>query len=133
PFQAQATYAAGNAPVSLIAADFDRDGNLDLAAANQNDATVSILLGKGDGTFQVPAPVYAAVPANAASKDVASVSVGDFNGDNKLDLAVTNPSNDTVSVLLGNGDGTFQAPVTYSTGNSADHPVAVSALDVNGD
>ena len=132
-FQAQATYAVGNAPVSVIAADFDRDGKLDLAAANHNDATVSILLGNGDGTFQVPAPSYAAVPAAAASKDVASLSVGDFNGDNKLDLAVTNPSNDTVSVLLGNGEGTFQAPVTYSTGNSGDHPVAVSAVDVNGD
>jgi hypothetical protein len=131
-FQAQATYAVGNAPVSVIAADFDRDGKLDLAVANQNDATVSILLGNGDGTFQVPAPSYAAVPANAASKDVAGVAVGDFNGDNKLDLAVTNPSNDTVSVLLGNGDGTFQALVAYSTGNQG-HPVAVSALDVNGD
>lgn len=132
-FQAQATYAVGNTPVSMIAADFDRDGKLDLAVTNQNDATVSILLGNGNGTFQVPAPSYAAVPANATSKDVAGVSVGDFNGDNKLDLAVTNPSNDTVSLLFGNGDGTFQTPVTYSTGNTADHPVAVSAVDVNGD
>jgi fibronectin type 3 domain-containing protein len=132
-FQAQATYAVGIGPVSVIAADFDRDGKLDLAVTNQNDATVSILLGNGNGTFQLPAASYPAVPANAAIKDVASVSVGDFNGDNKLDLAVTNPSNDTVSVLLGNGEGTFQAPVTYSTGNSGDHPAAVSAVDVNGD
>jgi len=131
-FQAQVTYAVGNGPVSLVAADLDRDGKLDLAAANQDDATVSILLGNGDGTFQVPAPSYAAVPATATSKDVANVSAGDFNGDNTLDLAVTNPSNDTVSVLLGNGDGTFQAPVPYSTGNGG-HPIAVSALDANGD
>lgn len=132
-FQAQASYAVGNAPAYVVAADFDRDGKLDLAVTNQVDATVSILLGKGDGTFQVPASPFAAVPANASVKDVAGVAVGDFNGDNKLDLAVTNTSNDTVSVLLGNGDGTFQAPVTYSTGNSGDQPIAVSAVDVNGD
>jgi len=126
-FSSPVTYTVGNGPVSVIAADFDRDGKLDLAVANQTDRTVSILLGNGDGTFQ------AKVDYAAGTIDVGSVAAGDFNADNKLDLAVTNPSSDTVSVLLGKGDGTFQAPVAYSTGNPGAHPTAVAALDVNGD
>ena len=121
------TVGVGTAPVSVIAADFDRDGKLDLAVANQNDHAISILLGNGDGTFR------AKVDYQAGTTDVAGLAVGDFNGDNKLDLAVTNPSSDTISVLLGNGDGTFAVPAPYSTGNPQDHPVAVTALDVNGD
>jgi len=69
----------------------------------------------------------------AGTLDVAAVAMGDFNRDGKLDLALTNPSGDTVSVLLGNGDGTFQTAVTYATGNSGDHPSAVNAADFNGD
>ncbi len=126
-FQAPATYAVGRGPISVVAGDFNGDTKLDLAVANQNDHTVSILLGNGDGTFQ------AHVDYAAGTTDVAAVALGDFNGDGKLDLAVTNPSSDTVSVLLGNGDGTFSAPVTYATGNSGDHPIAVSAVDLNGD
>ncbi len=89
-------------PTSVITGDFNRDGKLDLAVANQTDDTVSILLGKGDGTFQT----QATYPAGGTS--VAAVALGDFDGDNKLDMAVTNPSDGKVSVLLGNGDGTFQ-------------------------
>jgi hypothetical protein len=122
-------FTAGNGPVSVVTGDFNGDGFLDIAVANRNDATVSILAGNGDGTFK------AAVPYQAGTVDVATVATGDFNGDGKLDLALTNPSSDTVSVLLNNGDGTFPTtgPVTYSTGNSGDHPVAVSAVDLNGD
>ena len=55
---------------------------------------------------------------------------GDFNGDGKLDLAVTSADKNSVSVLFGNGDGTFQASVDYSTGT---FPVGSAAVDVNGD
>jgi hypothetical protein len=126
-FQAPATYAVGTGPISVITGDFNGDSKLDLAVANQNDHSVSILLGNGDGSFQ------AHVDYPAGTSDVAAVAFGDFNGDGKLDLALTNPSSDTVSVLLGNGDGTFQAPVAYPTGTSGDHPIAVSAVDLNGD
>jgi hypothetical protein len=58
------------------------------------------------------------------------VAVGDFNGDGKADLAVANYSDHSVSVLLGNGDGTFQTHVDYATGSGPD---SVAVGDFNGD
>jgi len=127
-FQPHVDYTVGNGPISVVTGDFNGDGKLDLAVANQNDHSVSILLGNGDGTFQ-PRVDYAAA-AGTGTLDAADVVLGDFNRDGKLDLAVPNPSSNTVSILLGNGDGTFQAPVGYTTGN---HPVSVTAADLNGD
>jgi fibronectin type 3 domain-containing protein len=123
-FLAPATYAVGTGPTSLVTGDFNRDGKLDLAVANQNDHSVSILLGNGDATFQAHIDYAAGAP------DVAGVGVGDFHRDGKLDLVVANPSANTVSVLVGNGDGTFKAPVAYATGN---HPINVGVADLNAD
>jgi VCBS repeat protein/List-Bact-rpt repeat protein/FG-GAP repeat protein len=117
-FQAPVSYAVGNGPAGIVAGYFKGDGKLDLAVANSMDGTVSILLGNGDGTFQ--AAVNYAVTAGAHW-----VLVGDFNRDGKLDLIVNsrlpstfNSSAQYMSMLLGNGDGTFQAPVNYGTGAS---------------
>jgi hypothetical protein len=74
------TYAAGPNP-AVAAGDFNGDGHLDLAVANSGDGTVSILLGKGDGTFQ-------AAQTYAVGSFPTSVTVGDFNSDGHLDLAV---------------------------------------------
>jgi hypothetical protein len=83
----------------------------DLAVANQNSDNVSILLGNGDGTF-VTTP---ALTFGVGDRPV-SVAVGDFDGDDVLDLAVTNVISDDVSILLGDGDGTFtqaaDSPIT---------------------
>jgi hypothetical protein len=57
-----------------------------------------------------------------SGKNPSAITVGDFNGDNKPDIVVVNTGTNTVSVLLGNGDGTFQSPASYSTGNGP-HPV----------
>jgi len=115
-FQTAVNYQAGECTIGIAAADFNGDGNQDLAVVNETDGTVGIFLGNGDGTFQ-PQVVYAvgALPFFLVS--------GDFNGDGVPDLAVANAicyqlpcTRGTVSILLGNGDGTFQPHVDYFAG-----------------
>jgi hypothetical protein len=102
-FRHEASYTAGTGPTSLVAADFNHDGILDLAVANSLSDYVTILLGNGDGTFragpQEPALIHPAL----------HILSGDFNGDGKPDL-VTIGTN-VISVILGNGDRTFQDAV----------------------
>lgn len=102
-FAPGAYYAAGDQPVSIVAADFDHDGNLDLAVANSLSPYLTILLGNGDGTFR-PGPQNPPL-----SVWPIFVTVGDFNGDGKPDLAAL--GSNVISILLGNGDGTFQNAV----------------------
>ncbi|MBK8467518.1 MAG: VCBS repeat-containing protein [Chloracidobacterium sp.] len=116
-------YPTGTGPFSVALGDFNGDGNLDLAVANQTSNNVSILLGTGTGTF-TPKVDY---PAGANS---VSVAVGDFNGDGKSDLAVANYNSDNVSILLGTGTGTFAPKVDYATGHT---PLSVTVGDFNGD
>lgn len=120
-FQPHFDYGVGTLPSSLLAADLDGDGKLDLAVSNVSDSTVSILLGKGNGTFQ-PQVVY----ATTVQFSWASVVLGDFNGDGKLDLAVSCGAH--VSVLPGNGDGTFKTHIDSGPGGTS-----LAAGDFNGD
>jgi Bacterial Ig-like domain (group 3)/FG-GAP-like repeat len=89
---------------ALTAGDFNHDGNADLVATSGVDNTIIVELGHGDGTFS---------PANGAPITVGNfpqaVKIGDFNGDGLQDLAVANAKDNTISILLGNGDGTFTA------------------------
>ena len=119
--------SGGNA---VTTADLTKDGKLDLVLANGG---VGVLLGNGDGTFQAEVN-YASGGDNADS-----VAVADVNGDGIPDLLVANEcagdcefdGNGAVGVLLGNGDGTFQAAVSYYTGGLSAYSVAVG--DVNED
>jgi FG-GAP-like repeat len=98
----------------MIAEDFNGDGKLDLAAIDSASKQLDIFLGNGDGTFQTPKTFATPHPVSIAS--------GDFNHDGKLDLAVGNQTDlnqSGLSILLGNGDGTFQSPVAYSLGEWA--------------
>lgn len=102
----------GQKPCTMTSGDFNGDGKVDLATANCNSNDVTILLGNGDGTFTQPPGSPFAV-GSAPNGIVA----GDLNGDGKLDLAIANENDDNVTILLGNGDGTFAA--------AAGSPIAV--------
>jgi len=118
----------GNFPQAVRTGDFNRDGFLDLVVANAKDNTLSILLGNGDGTF---------TQANGSPVTVGTfpffLAVADFNGDGIPDVAATNEVDDTVSILLGAGDGTF-TPASGSPVPSGNYnPGPVVAADFNGD
>jgi hypothetical protein len=126
-FQDQVTNAVGNGPVGVVAADLNHNGILDVITTNNYADDISVLMGNGDGTFQ-PAESYPAGDGPTA------LVVGDFNGDGRLDVAVADSGDDNgdgqgVSILMGNGDGTFQAPIFYSAGT---YPSAIVAGDFTG-
>ena len=113
----------GTDPRGIVVADFNGDGKPDMAVVDRVSDSISILLGKGDGTF-TPAANY------ATGADCIAIAVGDFNGDGKLDLITANRAAYTISILLGNGDGTFGSHVDYTTGTE---PMAIALGDFNGD
>ena len=100
----RADFVTGTGPAVVAVGDFRGNGLMDVVTGNNDTAnTVSVLLGKGDGTF---AP-HVDYPVGSAPSGIA---VGDFNDDGKLDIVVVYGFNDArVAVLLGNGDGTFRA------------------------
>jgi hypothetical protein len=127
PTSVPALLTTGHAPTALATADLNSDGHADLAVVNQNDNTVSIFLGNGDGSFQArtdyatgAGPVY--------------VATGDFNGDGVLDLAVANNTDDTVSILFGQlgstgtANGTFATHTDYEAGSG---PTSIAVADYN--
>ncbi len=127
-FTAGATLATGSSPVSVVAANFHdtvAGSTIDLAVANQGDNTISIFEGNGDGTFKPPTLLQ--LPSGFSPTALAAA---DFNKDGHIDFAVADKGNNTVSVFLGNGDGTFQPRTDYAVGTS---PVWISAADFNGD
>ncbi|MBA3912386.1 MAG: VCBS repeat-containing protein [Acidobacteriales bacterium] len=112
------TIHVGPASGDAVTADFDGDGNPDLALTNP---ALTILLGNGDGTFRT----VQSFPGQSFR-----VSIGDWNSDGVLDLAVVKAFPDEVSVFLGLGDGTFSPPTNYPF---TSRPQGIAAGDLNGD
>jgi type II secretory pathway component GspD/PulD (secretin) len=123
-------FTTGNAPDFVTTASLRNNGFQDMIVANHTDNTLSIFLGNGDGTF---ATINGAPPTTGTGP--VWVATGTFNTTNSrttVDLAVANQTANTVSILAGNGDGTFQPKVDLSTGNAPSSVVAV-AVNTNND
>ncbi len=123
--------------LKILLADFNRDGNTDIALGCSDGTTVAngngftgngglvIILGNGDGTFQ--APVF------HPTGDVASIATGDFNGDGILDIALTDRAQQNVIIFLGNGDGTFTQEPASSNILTVGPAHGIVVADFNGD
>ena len=116
-------------PVNIYAVDVNNDGIPDLIqdmkrmGSNNSSGVFGVSIAKGDGTFK-PAVAYN-YPSGVLQ---APMTFGDFNGDGKVDIAVTAPGKDTLAVYLGNGDGTFQAPKLSTIPLNAGQSLSASPL-----
>ncbi|HTG48602.1 MAG TPA: VCBS repeat-containing protein [Actinomycetota bacterium] len=118
------SYRTGPSPQQVAFADFDGDGTVDLVTANQGGRTVSLLRGRGDGTFRRARQIRAGIPRPLA------IATADMNGDGHADLVIVNGLRpNRVAVLLGNGSGGF----TRSRFPGGHRSQWVIAVDLNGD
>ena len=124
-FEAELEYRTGSEPSSVAIGDLNGDGKPDLAITNSRYRvdTLSVLVNRGDGTFQLRVDYPTGLRP-------ASIAIGDLNGDGKADLATANSGTYTVSVLLNRGDGTFDADHEYPAGST---PWSIALGDLNGD
>jgi hypothetical protein len=114
--------SVGRAPLAVVAADLNDDGQPDVAVANEEDASVSLKLSQASGGFLSQ--------ELGASAQPAALGAGDLDGDGQLDLAVANRLSADVSVLLNRGAGVFEDPTNYATGVG---PGALVIADLDGD
>jgi hypothetical protein len=127
-FTANTSFITGSNPISVISPDLNNDGKPDLLIANYTSKSLSVLVGTGTGSFTTSTYTLGTLPPN-------SLSSADFNGDSKKDVVVTFETNHSyygynVSVLAGNGLGSFTSTVNYAAGVI---PNSSLSEDLNGD
>jgi hypothetical protein len=126
-FQKPVALTPGGRATNVAAGDFNGDGKTDLLLVDPYNDTIRVLPGNGSGSFQSPITFQ----LHNVVSGLGTPAVGDFFKTGKLSVAVTTGVG-TVSVLQGNGDGTFQAPVNYVVGAHGNEPAQVIAADLNG-
>ena len=126
------SYPSASTPTSLAVGDLNRDGRMDVVTANGRRGTLSLFLGDGSGGLGVPSEFLTGGGpwAGGSPFDPMFVTVADLDGHGVPDIVVVNPVSNTISVHLGNGNGTFGQQTYLGTGAS---PYAVTAGDFNGD
>ena len=134
-FGAKTDFPVAAGPQAVAAGDFNSDGKVDLMATlNDPQLSLALLTGTGTGTFNPP--IYF---PNTSGFDSPAIAATDLNSDGKLDLVVmhtigcyTPPCTvaDSITILLGNGNGTFQTPSEVDVGTG---PIAMAVVDLNGD
>ena len=123
-FNTKVDYTTGVDSRDVVVANLNTDTNLDLAVANDGGDTISVLLNDGDGTFDTTTGDGTYTTGDQPYQ----LTTADISGNGNQDLIVTNYNVDTVSVLLNNGDGTFQNKVDYTGSNGA---TGIATADVN--
>jgi hypothetical protein len=117
----------GSASQSVAVGDFNNDTRQDIVVANPGTDTIGVFIGYGDGTFQNQTTYLTGIGSRPYA-----VAVGDFNGDNRLDIAVANYDKESVGVFIGYNNGTFASQITFSIGISS-RPSSIDVFDLNND
>jgi hypothetical protein len=120
------SYPSGDKTYVMFSADINRDGHIDIVAANEQASSLSVFLNNGAGIFQLAATPFptGAYPTGGA--------IADFNHDGMLDVVTADYHGNSVSVLLGNGTGNLAAKASYATLPEADTS-NLAVADLNGD
>ncbi|CAF3887437.1 unnamed protein product, partial [Rotaria sordida] len=116
-----------SSPYAVVVGDFNSDSRLDIIVANYGTNNVGVFLGYGNGTF-ANQQTY----STGDSSRPTALTIGDFNNDSRLDIAVANYRANNVGIFLGYGNGIFANQMTYSTGVSSG-PIALVIGDINND
>ncbi len=132
-FAPRVDYASGAWPQSLAIADFNSDSCLDVAVANFESASIATFLGRRIGT-QCTGALETPIYTDSLYEAPGALAAGDFTGDGKQDLAVTSPSDNIVTILVGNDDGSFtQYDFYFYFYDTGINPNSIVAADFTGD